>query len=313
MNHILTRRIPAVLLLTAICLTSCSRNTLAVRRSSLALQTSLQSQESTIRLLDKLAVQARQSAADGKIAASASDEIQTYVAAERANVEASKQQLQTAIGEVGNYTSGQSRKREKEVLMAANRAVMQSSELIRILEKKTEVIVDFLGSETFSKSEIGALFPPGGFQLIPTQVKEGQRLFRPIVEKLFTFADKYRAGFSKLKGEIIVTGYSDATPVEPGTQLYQVLAQHLQKDDDLAEPTTGDLNRKLSELRAKAVKGLLEGIIRNRKQAETTPLAISVTVLGRGEEIPRGLSESVSRDDRRRRVVTFYWVVLPDL
>ncbi|GAB4015128.1 hypothetical protein GCM10028808_39640 [Spirosoma migulaei] len=302
-----------VVLLIALWTMGCSRNTIAVKRSSLALQTAMQSQESTLKLLDKLADQAQQSVVSKKIDQSTSEEIQTYIATERAAIEANKQQLQRVLDDTETYARGQSKKREKEVLMAANAAVMESAEKLRILEKKTEVIVDFLGNETFSKSEIGALFPPGGFQLIPAQVKEGQRLFRPIVEKLFTFADKYKAGFNKLKGEIIVTGYSDATPVEPGTQLYQVLAQHLQKDNQVSEPTSSDLNQKLSELRAKAVKGLLETIIQSRKQTGAIPLEITVTVLGRGEEIPNGLTADLARDDRRRRVVTFYWVVLPDL
>lgn len=308
----LTRKL-MFLMLIALGAMGCSRNTVAVRRSSLALQSALQSQESTLKLLDKMSEQAKKSVAEGKIAESASGEIQSYVATQRASIEASQRQLQGVMANTEKYASGQTKQSEKEVLMAANAAVMESVEMLRILEKKTEVIVDFLGNETYSKSEIGALFPPGGFGLIPAQVKEGQRLFRPIVEKLFTFADKYRAGFNKLKGEIIVTGYSDATPVEPGTQLYQVLTQRLQQDDKVTEPTSSDLNQKLSELRAKAVKGLLETIISSRKQAEAEPIDITVTVLGRGEEIPRGLDASLAKDDRRRRVVTFYWVVLPDL
>ena len=184
---------------------------------------------------------------------------------------------------------------------------------MRILEKKTEVIVDFLGSETYSKSEIGALFRPGEYHLIPEQMKEGQRLFRPIVEKLFTFADKYKDSFKSLKGEIIVTGYSDATPVEPGSRLYRDLVQHLQQQDNVANPSSSNLNQKLSELRAGAVKNLLQTLISAKKQVNANLLDISVTVLGRGEAIPRGMAESLAANDRRRRVVTFYWVVLPSL
>ncbi len=192
--------------------------------------------------------------------------------------------------------------------------MLNASNTLRILEKKTEVIVDFLNNETFSKSEIGALFSPGEYHLIPGQLKEGERLFTPIVQKLYTFANKYNNSFKSLKGEIIVTGYSDAMPVEPGSQLYADLAKRLQTDSNVGEPTTADLNQKLSEMRALAVKNLLEKIIGKRKgNATGGQLPISVTVLGRGEQIPRGLPVTVAKNDQRRRVVTFYWVVLPSL
>ncbi len=292
---------------------ACSRNTTAVRRSSLALTTALQSQENTLKLLDKLAEQSGKATAEGKIAGSANDEIQSYVVAERATIEANRQQLRRALAGVDSYASGQSKQRESEVLTVANRAVMKSAETLRILDKKTEVIVDFLGNETFSRSEIKTLFESGEFTFNSEQVREGQRRFRPIVQKLFTFAEKYKDGFKKLKGEIIVTGYSDATPVEPGSRLYHELARRLAKEDDVPDPTSSDLNRKLSELRAGAVKGLLETLIRARKQAGAYPLDITISVLGLGEEIPRGLPASLPVNDQRRRIVTFYWVVLPEL
>ncbi|WP_020601596.1 hypothetical protein [Spirosoma spitsbergense] len=294
-------------------LSGCSRNTVAVKRASLALQTALQSQESANRALDKLSEQATKAEQEGKIATSANAEIQTYVSTERTQLATTAQKLQSQLEHVGAYSAGQIKATENEIIKNANEAVTQSAAVMRILEKKTEVIVDFLGSETYSKSEIGALFRPGEYHLIPEQVKEGQRLFRPIVEKLFTFADKYKESFKSLKGEIIVTGYSDATPVEPGSRLYRDLVQHLQQQDNVANPSSSDLNQKLSELRASAVKSLLESLIDTKKQANANLLDISVTVLGRGEAIPRGMSDRLAANDRRRRVVTFYWVVLPTL
>ena len=294
-------------------LLGCSRNTVAVRRSSVALQAAIQSQESANKMLDKLAGQATKAEQSGTIALSANAEIQTYVSAERIRLATTAQKLQGQLASVQAYSTGQVKASESEIIKGASEAITQSAEVMRILEKKTEVIVDFLGSETYSKSEIGALFGPGEYHLIREQVKEGQRLFRPIVEKLFIFADKYKDSFRSLKGEIIVTGYSDATPVEPGSRLYKDLAQQLQSPDNGAAPSNSDLNQKLSELRAGAVKTLLESLIMGKKQTGPNRLDISVTVLGRGEAIPRGLPVSLAANDHRRRVVTFYWVVLPTL
>ncbi len=294
-------------------LSGCSRNTVAVKRASVALKAAIQSQEQANKALDNLSKQSTEAEQAGKIAASANAGIQAYVNTERTRLATTAKKLQAQLDAVHTYGAGQSKVTENELIRETSDAVAQSGALMRILEKKTEVIVDFLGSETYSKSEIGALFRPGEYQLIPEQIQEGQRLFRPIMEKLFVFANKYKDSFKSLTGEIIVTGYSDATPVEAGSRLYKDLTQRLQQQNNVATPTSSDLNQKLSELRAVAVKRLLETLIRTKKQTSSNLLDIRITVLGRGEAVPRGLADGVAANDRRRRVVTFYWVVLPSL
>lgn len=295
-----------------IILGSCTQQTSAVKQSSLALQTALESQQSAAKMLDKISQQAESSLAKGRIDSSTYSGISTYLATERIVVEDSKKELQIAQAGMNSYKTKRSAKKQGELLQAANKAVAHSSERIRILEKKSEVIVDFLGSETFSKSEIGALFRSGEYQLIKEQVKEGTRLFKPIVEKLFVFSDKYKDSFSSLKGEIIVTGYSDASAVEKGSALYADLSKRLIQDNSIDEPTSQDLNQKLSELRAGAVRDLLEKIIAERNPDDSGALEIKVRILGRGEQMPPFL-EKATKNDHRRRVVTFYWVVLPGL
>ncbi|WP_158552452.1 hypothetical protein [Spirosoma telluris] len=277
----------------------------------MALRTSLQEQEISQKRLDQVAAQSSQAATEGKIAGTSNDEIQVYVATEKQTIESNKKELQQTIASLDDYTRGKTKVDERDILFKANGTVVKTRESVRIIEKKTEVIIDFLGNETFSRSEIGAIFQPGVFRLTPASMKEAQRLFSPVVEKLFTFADKYREGFKKLKGEIIVTGYSDATPVEPGSKLYDDLLLRVQKDDNIAQPTSSDLNRKLSELRAIAIKELLENVIRSKKQSQSNLLNITINTLGRGEEIPLDQRTSMAKNDRRRRIVTFYWVVLP--
>ena len=303
----------ALLFLSIFLFVSCSRNTTAVKQSSQALNVALKSHESAAGILDKMSQQSKDAASAGQIEASTNEDIQNYVHAERIKIDETTKKLQSAQKDIDDYTSKKSSKKQIEVLNEANKVVQESSDLLRILEKKTEVIVDFLGSETFSKSEIGALFRPGEYQLIKGQIKEGQRLFSPIVEKLFSFAEKYKGSFASLKGEIIVTGYSDGTAVERGSGLYRDLARRLSESDGVTEPAPEDLNQKLSELRAGAVKGLLEDIIIKKNKENPDRIEISVSILGRGEEIPKGLPADISKSDSRRRVVTFYWVVLPKL
>lgn len=293
-----------MILSTVFILNACTVNQAAVNSSKSALKTSIESNERSIKMLQMMAGQSEQAYKEGRIAESANQEIQGYVASEQKSIQSQNEVLEKSLHELEDTRTLNSATIEK-----ANRAVSENGNRMRILEEKTKVIVDFLGNETFSKSEIGALFKPGEYRLLAGQLDEGEKLFRPIVEKLFVFAEKYTGSFTKLQGEIIVTGYSDATPIDKNSRLYRELANMI----GISEPNGSMLNKKLSELRANAIKELLEKIIVQKKQTDSKNLEIKVTVLGRGEEIPRGLPANVSKNDFRRRVVTFYWVVLPGL
>jgi outer membrane protein OmpA-like peptidoglycan-associated protein len=299
-------------------LIGCSPKPTPMDNSLAALEAAKKSQEASLKTLEMISKQAEKDAEAGTIAESANSEIQEFVSVETARIKAQQEAIEAAQQEAADLKSKKSKKSRQQVLDQVNSAVVTATDQIRILDQKTEVVVDFLGNTTFSKSEIGALFSPGEYRLIPEQVKEGEKLFRPIVEKLYTFADKYKGSFKSLKGEIIVTGYSDATPIEKGSRLYRDLAGKLQTSGGAAPagaaPGRAELNQKLSELRATAVKELLTQIISKRnKNNSTDALDISIQVLGRGEQIPRGLPANIADNDRRRRVVTFYWVVLPGL
>lgn len=296
-------RILSVLAVTWI-VNACAVNQAAVDSSKAALRTAIDSNERSIKMLQIVAGQSEQAYKEGKIAESANAEIQNYVLAEQKSIQIQNIILNKSLKDL--ETKGSI---NNESLERANQAIRENGNKMRILEEKTKVIVDFLGNETFSKSEIGALFKPGEYRLLADQQDEGKRLFSPIVEKLFSFADKYKGTFTNLKGEIIVTGYSDATPIDKRSRLYRELADFV----GVSDPSSSMLNQKLSELRAVAVKELLEKIINHRKEVEGRKLDIKITVLGRGEDIPRGLPDNVPKNDFRRRVVTFYWVVLPVL
>ncbi|WP_254411024.1 hypothetical protein [Dyadobacter diqingensis] len=289
----------------------CTRNNTAVQQSSTALKVALKSQESASAMLDMMSDQSNTAEAKERIDPSTNVDIQKYIGVEKINIEEAKEELESAQTDLFEFAQHKSKKNQTKVLEKAHKAVKESSERLRILEEKTKVIVDFLGSETFSKSEIGAFFRPGEFHLIKEQVKEARRLFNPVVEKLNVFAGRYKDQFAGLKGEIIVTGYSDATAVEKGSALYRDLSGKLLEDDQVSQPSQQDLNQKLSELRALAVKWLLVEIIKQRKKDDSALININVRVLGRGEKLPRDLPENTAKNDPRRRAVTFYSVVLP--
>ncbi|KQS33812.1 hypothetical protein [Dyadobacter sp. Leaf189] len=294
-------------------LSGCAKKSTALSQSSLALKVALESQQNALTMLERVSQTANKADSTQKINHNTNIDIQNYLTGKRKEIHETTQKLEAAQQDLKDFGDKKSNKKEAEILANASRTVFESAEILRILEEKTKVIVDFLGSETFSKSEIGALFRPGEYRLIREQFREGQRLFGPVVEKLYVFANKYKNAFNSLKGQIIVTGYSDATAVETGSALYRDLASKLLQSENLTEPTQPDLNRKLSELRAEAVKQLLERIIADRKKEHSNLIDITVQTLGRGEELPPGLTEDALKNDKRRRVVTFYWVVLPNM
>lgn len=293
---------------------SCSRNTRAVQQSSARVKASVSSQQNAGKNLDELSQKSSEAARNEQIDESTDKEIQAYIERERANIEAHIRRLEAANQTIEEYKAGETDFEEKDVVETANKVASEASKNLRILEEKTRVIVDFLNSETFSKAEIGALFDPGEYVLPPSRANRGKQLFTPIVQKLYAFAQKYETTFKSLKGDIIVTGYSDGTRIEPGSSLYRTLAPIAQNKYGIENATSADLNLVLSELRAETVSGLLTSIIseeESRRGAQN--IRISVRTLGRGESIPPGVSQNAALNDSRRRVVTFYWVVLPEL
>jgi outer membrane protein OmpA-like peptidoglycan-associated protein len=289
----------------------CSQKPTEIDRSLVAIRESVESQERSIKMLELMADQARQAESEGKIAESANQEIQSFVVEKKKAVEEQQAKLEETKKEIEDFKEGKGDKTARELLVNAGKRIIENAAVIRIVDRKTAVIVDFLGSETFSKSEIGALFSSGEYRLIAEQINKGEALFMPIIEKIYGFANRHKDAYKSLHAEIIVTGYADANPVEKGSKLYKDLKKRLLEEQQITEHSDADLNLKLSEIRANAVKKFLEKLIEKQAKSGKT-LDIEVKVIGRGEEIPKGLPENILKNDRRRRVVTFYWVVLPN-
>ncbi len=292
-------------------LNSCVNQLITKQKTQQALNSSLKAQENSLKLLEAVGQKANDSEKEGKITSSINNDLQKYVEKEKEAVEKSYEQLTEINTEL--QSTGLEKNKELELISKANEIIIKSNEQLRILDEKTKVIVDFLNNETYSKSEMGAMFAPGEYVMVPEQIAQGEKLFLPTIEKLYDFAKKYENVFNSFDGEIIITGYSDATSIEKGSKLYKELSIFARKDNPNAVITNEILNRKLSELRAIAVKELLKQIIDKRKYLYNRNVRIKLTVLGKGEEIPKGLNSEISINDFRRRVVTFYWVVLPKL
>ena len=269
-------------------------------------------QSKTAHSASLLSQHSREAESNNRISESTNRYIQNYITTQQDSIKFDSLTLAKVTTELENVDKKTDLEAVRTTIAKANLILVKSKRRLRIFDKKTAVIIDFLNHDTFSKAEINTFFAPGNYELTPEQLNQCKNLIDPIVKKIFLFSDRYKRRFAIMQGEIIVTGYSDATPIVVGSRLYMDLTQRLDRENKIVSPSQSDMNRKLSELRAKTIKVIIEKIIQERKKKKNR-LQITVQALGRGDEIPPFLAGKASRDDSRRRIVTFYWVLLPIL
>ncbi len=80
-------------------------------------------------------------------------------------------------------------------------------------------------------------------------------------------------------------------------------------------PSRQELNVKLSELRAKSIANLLVDLIKINEGLIPNPKLINYDIkwMGKGEELPYPdrVKKIIRADDKRRRMVSLIWNVLP--
>ena len=81
----------------------------------------------------------------------------------------------------------------------------------------------------------------------------------------------------------------------------------------LQQPSSADLNRELSRLRAEAMSAALHQLYEQRKSRFLNPALLEAVdiKIGMGEAFPNPRITDYQTDDERRRIVLFYWSVLP--
>jgi hypothetical protein len=157
------------------------------------------------------------------------------------------------------------------------------------------------------------MFSLGGYRISDKNIPKIQEFFTPVIDSIVTSANKYVN--KRLKIKIVFLGYSDADPINPKSQLYTEIAQsiyHNTYDSTLlAKPEL--LNLELSRLRAEDVGGLVRDIVFDKINYITgvKSIAVNINKEGRGEELPDNKIK-YNVVDARRRMVKFYWKILPD-
>jgi hypothetical protein len=169
-----------------------------------------------------------------------------------------------------------------------------------------ELINDLLGTNTFTRINLSSLFGPGEFKPDMNFISSKRPLFEPIVDSILKFASKFPD--KKLTASIIVLGYADAGQINPASSL----AKELTISTDNKLMPSAELNKELSRLRASAIADMMKTITDEKKAAQPifSKFIVETIAQGRGEELPEP-SIKYTANDKRRRIVKVYWIVLP--
>ncbi|WP_346236349.1 hypothetical protein ABDK00_015895 [Niabella insulamsoli] len=172
-----------------------------------------------------------------------------------------------------------------------------------------ELLSEAVKAKSFEKYGLGAFFDPGVYEISPSASKLVARSFAPAIDSMAALSNRFAD--VKRGVQLVIVGYADASPIGRGTALYAKLKNYLK----LENPGKEKLNMALSDLRAASLLSNLENIMKTyaSKFANYDQLTIGSVSYGRGEAVPFKNITDYSDNDERRRVVVFYWAILPDL
>ena len=200
-----------------------------------------------------------------------------------------------------------------ELDIAGNR-----EEILKFAEK-TNIIIqsaltdlkslnDLYDVSTFTQFETATFFPTGDYVIPADKMEEAKKSIEPIVRRIIKFFGEHPR--QRFVAVVVCYGFSDETPVSKDSELYPNLLAKMNKDN----PTRQEMNVKLSELRAKTIATLLVDLIKVNEGLVPNPKLINYDIkwMGKGEELPYpDRITDYKADDRRRRMVSLIWNVLP--
>lgn len=156
------------------------------------------------------------------------------------------------------------------------------------------------------------VFTGGGYRITDKNLPKMQGFFEPILDSIVTSANKYIN--KKLRVKIVVYGYADSDPINRKSRLYDEIARSLYHEtvDSSLLTNSSRMNQELSRLRAEEVGELVNTITFDKLNYITGVKSIFVDLLkeGKGEQLPDDRIK-YNATDARRRIVKFYWKILP--
>ena len=174
------------------------------------------------------------------------------------------------------------------------------------------IIEEGMKNSTIYKIPNEIVFTEGGHKILDKNLQKMEQFFEPILDSIVVSANKYIN--KRLRVKIVVYGYADSDPINPKSKLYDEIARSLYREtvDSSLLTVSPRLNQELSRLRAEEVGGLVNTMTFDKLNYITGVKSIFVDLQkeGKGEELP-DIKIKYNTIDTRRRIVKFYWKILP--
>lgn len=220
------------------------------------------------------------------------------------SIESKMDNIELAMQDKSNF-----RKSAYKQNLAKQMALIDSFNLaIKKRDHIYELINEAVRMKAFNLFDLAAFFGAGKYKIPPGGFEKLAASFLPVIDSIAYLSNKY----SNIQHttRIVFVGYADGMPVGEGSALYNELAEILNQKS----PSKQDLNKILSDLRANELLNNTKEVLQNNAAKFTyyNQLKIGYSAYGRGEELPFKTIKDYKEDDERRRIVLFYWCVLPD-
>lgn len=170
------------------------------------------------------------------------------------------------------------------------------------------IIEDGLNIANYRLYNMAGFFAPGKYEISDAEADSVSAPFEPLIDSLILFANKY--GNRKKTASLVVLGFADATGFNEKMLMKDTLLSKMYNEGATRE----QLNKKLSELRAGELSRLLAKLYLKKSASVQNPdhLKVEFNYWGKGEVYPLQHIKDYMENDRRRRIVLCYWIVLPD-
>lgn len=171
------------------------------------------------------------------------------------------------------------------------------------------MVKEAIGLKAFKLFNMAAFFEPGVYNIPPSAFSKIRQMFTPALDSLTSFSNKYSE--MPKTARLVFVGYADESPIAEGGALYNDLSRLAGEQPASRQ----ELNRVLSQLRASEMMQNLKILVPEKMANFISPqkLKFSYFNYGRGEAHPSTQITDYKPDDERRRIVMFYWAVLPEL
>ncbi len=189
-----------------------------------------------------------------------------------------------------------------------------ANKLLDSLQKQMQtegVALDILNAsldiKSFYEFPSESFFGPGVYSITDEKIDAVKTIYSPVIDSIAVFAKGI--SYDTLDLYMVTYGYADGQGFREGSNLYNELSKKLNKE----APTKVELNQKISELRASTIAEFLKKYVEesNSKISSPSYLNKSSLAIGMGETFPNKEITDYQDNDARRRIVKFYWKLLP--